>query len=234
MCHLTQACSTYTDLWEYSFGFFVSQYKNYAILPVSSFAVDNAQGSCDLYIANVNATESYPNRVILGSMFFSQFTAYYETDYTNSSMPMQALNMTVNPTFAQPTTYVGQRDIYFSSEGLFDYQPNIVVPIVIDDNMNAFVRANLGAQGYANFQLSFNNGYFYTFGDSCTSPKGSCEDAPYFAQNYFSQAGYREGTEEDFLLDEKRNYVQGILQNQVQVCLETTEKDFCLLPGSNV
>lgn len=65
--------------------------------------------------------------------------------------------MTVNPTFAQPDTYVGQRDIYFSSEGLFDYQPDIVVPIIIDENMNAFVRANLGAQGFANFQLSFNN-----------------------------------------------------------------------------
>lgn len=206
-CILAQACLTYTALWEYSFGFFVKVNANYGIIPLSTFAADNTDGTCSLYIQNVNATADYPNRIILGSMFMSQFTAYFETDYTDSSLPVQTLNLTVSTTYANPATYVGQKDIYFSSEGLFDYTPTAVIPITVDSDMNAFVRANLGSQGFADFQLSFNNHYIYSYATTCISPEGSCTDAPYYAQNYFSQEGYKLGTIEDFMIDEKRNYV---------------------------
>jgi len=51
-------------------------------VPLSSFAVDNEEtGECDLYVFNLGAPNDQP--IILGTMFFQNFVAYFENDYTN-------------------------------------------------------------------------------------------------------------------------------------------------------
>ena len=51
LCHLSQSCATYTNLWAYSFKLQIAGQSNYLNVPLGAFAVNNAtSGGCDLYI----------------------------------------------------------------------------------------------------------------------------------------------------------------------------------------
>lgn len=48
-CFLSKACDLYPDLWEYQFKVDFQYEDNYVLIPLATFAVNNATG-CEIYV----------------------------------------------------------------------------------------------------------------------------------------------------------------------------------------
>jgi hypothetical protein len=46
-------------------------------VPFGSFAINNADGTCDLYIQNLNVDNNMSNVGVLGAMFLQNFVALF-------------------------------------------------------------------------------------------------------------------------------------------------------------
>lgn len=84
-CTLNAPCSSYvgfTDALAFQIKF--EESENYLIVPLAAFAFDNTTDStCTVYIQNLNTTIGTP--VVLGTMFLSQYVAYFENDYSDGN-----------------------------------------------------------------------------------------------------------------------------------------------------
>lgn len=81
-CVLSQACSSYSDLWSYSFKLNFEGQTNYVIVPLGAFAVNNStDNTCNLYLQYLNDDQYVQSSsVVLGSMFLQQYINYWQYD----------------------------------------------------------------------------------------------------------------------------------------------------------
>jgi hypothetical protein len=73
-CVLAKSCGTYTamGLWNYDFRiqFASSSDNNYLRVPLATFAINNADGTCSIMVEYLNANYQNSQQIIFGGMFF--------------------------------------------------------------------------------------------------------------------------------------------------------------------
>jgi len=200
MCHLKNACSTYTGVWGKGWGFKVrfnsANDENYMIVPLGALAVDNdSTGECDIYIQYLDANKNpQSDQVIFGSLIMQQYKAWFDYDRVEATT---MLKMQLSDTNTLTNSYIGNATITASGNPFVALADASAVMDIGTDTFHykTTIRASLGFQGLTTFQVSMLGNYVYTYADSCMiatpgARQTSCEDEPVNAQTYFNSTIY--------------------------------------------
>merc|ERR1712127_996673 len=88
ICTLPAACANYTDFTDYTFMFNFTDATgtNYMRVPLGAFASNvkssGGDATCNIEITYLNNLAKQSSNIILGGMFFQEFFAVFENDYT--------------------------------------------------------------------------------------------------------------------------------------------------------
>lgn len=105
ICSLPTACSNYPTLWNYGFALQFTGQTNYLTVPLGAFAVDAANGRCQLYVEYLDGDQQpQSNQIILGSLFLQQYVNYWTYDAVAQST---TLKMEVSANGKLTGTYIG-------------------------------------------------------------------------------------------------------------------------------
>jgi hypothetical protein len=192
MCSLELPCSQYS--WNLVFNLqLVADDANLltqTYVPLSSFAVDNEEtGECDLYVFNLGAPNDQP--IILGTMFFQNFVAYFENDYTNM---VQNVTLYISPENRLPYAFQGAT-ISNDDFNPFNY---IAYPQVwyldIQPTFTPTVKANADFSGWGDYKLNLGALSHTVVSDQCQAYANgkeiaSCKDY-YNTQDVFPLSQY--------------------------------------------
>lgn len=154
-----------------------------------SFAINNADGTCDLYMQVLQENQAQSTNVILGSMWMQNFNALFSYDNANQA---QNVSLMVG-TNTLPGTVINSVKPVLNQTNAFNWTaaPEMLSVSVNSTTMTASVMANLGYQGMDKFMLSMTTNLVVTFSSNCTGVglgAASCDSQPNFAINYFNMS----------------------------------------------